>query len=133
MQNQRLEWLRDKMDKLFIAQDRLEAKGKDFNSSIQGGREYRNPRICEKLIEAFNIKEYGTNFTKEFYDPYGWKKRPDSFYQSSMYRRLHERREREKLADQSSHHKNDSQSQSHSYSHNRHHHNRSSYHSSSRH
>lgn len=135
MQDQRLEWLRDKMDRLFQIQERLESRGKDFNSSIQGGREYRNPRICEKLIEAFNIKEYGTNLPKEVYDPYGWKKTPDSFYQSSMYRRLHDRREREKQAAESSppsshRRKESSSSSSHSKSDNHHHHHRHRHHNS---
>lgn len=62
MQDFRLELLRSKMDELFKQKDNLELKGKNINNGIQGGREYRNPRINEKLIELCNIKQYGTNF-----------------------------------------------------------------------
>lgn len=66
---QRLEWLKPKMDALFEHKARQEARGKDFNAVIQGGREYKNPRICDKLIEACNIKQYGSNFPKDKFDP----------------------------------------------------------------
>lgn len=59
---QRQEWLKPRMDQLFQFKARVEASGRDFNSTIQGGREYRNPRICEKLIETCRIDQYGTNF-----------------------------------------------------------------------
>lgn len=98
MQDQRLEWLRPKIDKLFELKTTKEAQGKDFNSSIQSGREYRNPRICEKLIEVFNIKEYGTNFSKDRFDPEYWTKKQDAHYDSSRFRRLVEQREREKIS-----------------------------------
>lgn len=77
MQDHRLELLKVKMDRLFDVQAIWEAQGKDFNASIQGGREYRNPRICEKLIEAFRIEQYGTNFSKEdiVQSPHGSKRR----------------------------------------------------------
>lgn len=84
------------MDKLFEFKALHESKNRDFNSSIQGGREYRNPRICEKLIESCKIKQYGTNFPREQFDPDGWKQKPDAFYDSRMYRRLVDQREREK-------------------------------------
>lgn len=97
MQDQRLEWLKPKMDSLFESKAKQEAKGKDFNTSIQSGREYRNPRIGEKLIEVYNIKEYGTNFDKSIFDPDYWKKnQPESYYDSSKYRRFVEKRERER-------------------------------------
>lgn len=66
MQDQRLEWLRTKMDSLFEFKAKLEAQGKNFNSYLQGGREFRNPRICERIIEGFNLHQYGTNLS-----PYG--------------------------------------------------------------
>lgn len=96
MQDQRLEWLKPKMDMLFQVKARNESQGKDWNKQIQSGREYRNPRICERLIEKYHIKEYGTNFSRDQFDPEGWKQRPDAFYDSRMYRRQLERREREK-------------------------------------
>lgn len=110
MQDQRLEWLKPKMDSLFEMKTKLEASGRNFNTSIQAGREYRNPRICEKLIETCDIKQYGTNFSPEQFDPDSWKNKPDAFYDSRMYRRRLERREREK------HH-----SHSHSHIHHNHH------------
>lgn len=96
MQDQRLEWLKPKMDSLFELKASLEAQGKDLNTTIQKGREYRNPRICEKLVEAFDIRQYGSNFSRDQFDPNGWDRKPDSFYGSRMYRKMVERREREK-------------------------------------
>lgn len=61
---------------------------------IQSGREYRNPRICEKLIERFNIKQYGSNLTKDKFDPEGHNS--DVYYDSKMFRRIKERRDGEK-------------------------------------
>lgn len=59
---------------LFEAKLKLEEKGKNvnMNASIQGGREYRNPRICEKLIDAYEIKEYGTNLLPDQFNPKDW-------------------------------------------------------------
>lgn len=65
MQDQRLELLRPKMDTLFAKARALEARGRDINKEIQKGREYRNPRIGEKLIEMYNIDQYGSNFPKD--------------------------------------------------------------------
>jgi hypothetical protein len=113
MQDQRLEWLKTKMDDLFAKKALLEADGKDFNTGIQNGREYRNPRICEKLIEAFDIKQYGTNLPKHIFDPDGWKKQPDAFYGSKMYHEMKERRDDSKSHD----HRH-----RHSHSHHHHHH-----------
>lgn len=67
MQDQRLELLRPKMDTLFAKAKALEAKGRDINKEIQKGKEYRNPRIGEKLIEMLNIDQYGSNFKKDKY------------------------------------------------------------------
>jgi hypothetical protein len=90
MQDQRLEWLKTKMDDLFAKKARFESEGKDFNTGIQRGREYRNPRICEKLIEAFDIKQYGTNLPANIFDPDAWQK--NDFYDSKKYSELAERR-----------------------------------------
>lgn len=87
MQDQRLELLKPTMDRLFRLKKSYEADGKDFNTSIQSGREFRNPRIAEKLIETLRIQQYGTNLPKELYDPEGWKQKPEAFYDSRMYRR----------------------------------------------
>lgn len=99
MQDQRLEWLKPKMDYLFEMKKRLETDGKNFNTSIQSLREYRNPRICEKLIEAYNIKQNGTNFSKEVFDPDAWRNKPEAFYESRTYRKLSEKRDIERKQD----------------------------------
>lgn len=77
MQDHRLELLKVKMDRLFDFQAKWESQGKDFNLSIQGGREYRNPRICEKLIQAHGIEQYGSNFRlkEDIHNPHGSSKR----------------------------------------------------------
>lgn len=94
MEDQRLEWLRPKIDYLFEKKEALKMRNQDFNAYIQAGREYRNPRICEKLIEQFNINQYDTNLPKDQYDPNRWKKEPDAYYDSRMYRREADRRDR---------------------------------------
>lgn len=86
------------MDQLFSLKAKKEARGEDLNSGIQSKREYRNPRICEKLIESCNIKQYGSNLPKNQFDPDGWKQKPESFYDSRMYRQLADQREREKIS-----------------------------------
>ena len=75
MQDQHLEWLKPQMDMLFDAKLALEKRGKDINASIQGGKEYRNPRIGERLIERYDIKEYGTNLPQDYFDPDRWSSR----------------------------------------------------------
>lgn len=65
MQDLRLEFLRPKMDAMFARKEIFESRTKsNFNSAIKAGREFRNPSICEKLIEKFQIKQYGTNLEK---------------------------------------------------------------------
>lgn len=54
------EIFRKKMDKLFEAKKNL--RGSSISDKIEQGREYRNPRIVEKLIENLKIKQYGSNF-----------------------------------------------------------------------
>lgn len=49
------------MDYLFKTKANYERKGTDFNTIIQKGHEFRNPRICEKLIEKFDIDQWGSN------------------------------------------------------------------------
>lgn len=92
MQDMRLEWLKPKMDRLFELKAKHELRGRDFNTSIQGGHEYRNPRICEKLIENFAIKQYGSNFAKDQFNPDSWSQKPEAFYDSRHYRLLAGRR-----------------------------------------
>lgn len=95
MQDQR-QWLNTKMDGLFDYKARQKAKGKDLNTSIQSGREFRNPRICEKLIELYNIRQYGSNISRDQFDPDAWDKKPEAFYDSRMYREIDRKRDREK-------------------------------------
>ena len=115
MQNQRLEWLKTKMDVLFASKARFEAEGKDFNSDIQKGREYRNPRICEKLIETLGIKQYGTNLSSDIFDPDGWENKPEAYYDSRMYSKMVDRRENPEKYDDHHHHRNSHHQTHHSH------------------
>lgn len=94
----RKEWLKSKMDDLFEMKNILKQRGKDINMSIQAGREYRNPRIGEKLIEMHGIKQHGTNLPKEHHDPDRWNQKPDAFYDSVRYELLRKEREAQKSA-----------------------------------
>uniref|UniRef100_A0A6G1S867 SAP30-binding protein n=1 Tax=Aceria tosichella TaxID=561515 RepID=A0A6G1S867_9ACAR len=114
MQDQRLEWLKTKMDDLFARKAKFDSEGKDFNKGIQMGREYRNPRICEKLIEVFDIKQYGTNLPNDVFDPDVWQQKPKAYYNSSMYREWVDRREKER---ERSHHHHSHHHRSHHHSH----------------
>lgn len=65
MQDMRLEFLRPKMDTLFANKEAFESRtNMDYNSAIKAGREFRNPSICEKLIERFKIQQYGSNLER---------------------------------------------------------------------
>ena len=42
--------------------DRVKASGRRFNQSLRGNREFSNPYILNKVVESFDIKQYGSNF-----------------------------------------------------------------------
>lgn len=54
------------------------AAGVDLNLMIQKRRDFKNPSMYEKLIEAFDVDELGSNFKKSVFDPHGFSK--DCFY-----------------------------------------------------
>jgi hypothetical protein len=37
--------------------------------SIRSNKEFGNPYILNKVVEHFNIDQFGTNFPKEVFDP----------------------------------------------------------------
>lgn len=77
--------MREKMDEFYKVKERIrEEKNQDLNYFIQKGKEFRNPSIYEKLIESCEIDEFGTNYSKDYYDPEGWSK--ESYYDSSLYK-----------------------------------------------
>ena len=42
--------------------ERMEKYGYSINDDIERKKKFRNPSIYEKLIEAYGIDEYGSNF-----------------------------------------------------------------------
>lgn len=91
MQNaQRLESLRVNMDKLFD-----NPASKSHFAYIHNLREYKNPRIIGKLIQTFNINQYGSNYPKQVYDPHSWEKKQKSCF-DSMNKEMAEQKERER-------------------------------------
>ncbi|XP_036614307.1 SAP30-binding protein-like [Trichosurus vulpecula] len=69
--------LQDKIQKLY---DWKIKEGMDMNYIIQSKKEFKNPRIYEKLIQYCSIDEIGSNHPKELFDPYGWSE--DSYYEA---------------------------------------------------
>lgn len=60
---------------------RKETKDEDIKYEIQKRKDFRNPSIYEKLIDHLTIKECGTNFPADVFDP-------DDFSPESYYDRL---------------------------------------------
>ena len=58
-------------------------QGYSFIESIANNKKFRNPSIYEKLIEATGLKDSGTNFTKDVFDP-------DAFGEDCYYDKLRE-------------------------------------------
>lgn len=44
-------------------------RGIQFNERLQANQSFRNPHIYDKLVEFLGLDEFGTNFTKSWYDP----------------------------------------------------------------
>ena len=53
--------------------------GIDYNRAIQRKKDFKNPSIYEKLIEISGISEFGTNYSRDIYDPLLWG--PESNYE----------------------------------------------------
>ena len=56
-----------------------ETQALDMKHEIQKRKDFRNPSIYEKLIDHCNIKEFGSNFPSEVFDPDGFA--PSSYYE----------------------------------------------------
>ncbi|XP_033752325.1 SAP30-binding protein-like [Pecten maximus] len=67
--------LQDKIAKLY---EKMRRDGLNMVASIERRKDFRNPSICEKLIEYCGIDEKGTNYPPEIFDPHRWGK--ESFY-----------------------------------------------------
>jgi len=52
--------------------------GTNINREYRRKKEFKNPNILEKLVEYYNIKETGSNYPPEKFDPFKWK--PSSNY-----------------------------------------------------
>ncbi|KAG7389596.1 SAP30-binding protein [Phytophthora pseudosyringae] len=46
-------------------------RGQDFQTTLQGKKEVRNPYILEKVVEYFGIDELQSNFSPDVFDPHG--------------------------------------------------------------
>uniref|UniRef100_A0A1B6DMQ4 SAP30-binding protein n=1 Tax=Clastoptera arizonana TaxID=38151 RepID=A0A1B6DMQ4_9HEMI len=91
--------LQDKISRYY---DKMVTSGLDMNYIIQQRKDFRNPSIYEKLIQFCSIKEFGTNYSPEIYDPLRWGK--ESYYEelakvqkTEMDRREKERKEKTKV------------------------------------
>lgn len=64
----------------FILQERithflqLRASGHRLNAHLQHNKSFRNPRIYTRLVEFTEVEEFGSNFDKVDFDPYGFPK-----------------------------------------------------------
>ncbi|KAI8064337.1 HCNGP-like protein-domain-containing protein [Gilbertella persicaria] len=52
----------------------LRASGHRLNDHLQHNKAFRNPRIYAKLVEFTEVDEFGSNFDKQEFDPYGFPK-----------------------------------------------------------
>ncbi|PVU98717.1 hypothetical protein BB559_001323 [Furculomyces boomerangus] len=63
----------------------LKKQGYHFNEQLQRNKNFRNPNIYTKFLEHLDIKETGTNFPKDIFDP-------DRFPDNIYYDKLNEQR-----------------------------------------
>ncbi|KAI8879482.1 HCNGP-domain-containing protein [Backusella circina FSU 941] len=52
----------------------LRRSGQRLNDHLSRNKSFRNPRIYTKLVEFTEVDEFGSNFEKEDFDPYGFPK-----------------------------------------------------------
>eukprot|EP01080_Neovahlkampfia_damariscottae_P003497 gene3497-6145_t len=43
--------------------------GLNFNENLKKQKEFSNPKILENIIQHFEIEQYGSNYSKEVYNP----------------------------------------------------------------
>lgn len=70
--------VQDKLERLKYTK---ESQGRDLKYEIQKRKDFRNPSIYEKLIDHCHIREFGSNFPVDVFDP-------DAFESSSYYEEL---------------------------------------------
>lgn len=58
----RTEWLRSVVDNLFALLEK--SRGRDLSAVFQSSRDYRNPAIYEKIVDIYEIDQYGTHFDR---------------------------------------------------------------------
>jgi HCNGP-like protein len=46
-------------------------KGMYISTSLRSDRRYKNPDFLQKMVDHFEIAEWGSNFDKEKWDPHG--------------------------------------------------------------
>jgi len=83
--------LQSKFNKLH--EDKLRGKV-NMNEYIQNRKMFRNPSIYEKLIQYCNIKEFGTNYPPEVFDPYGWPESSNYLNLAKLQKEEMDRREK---------------------------------------
>lgn len=55
--------------------------GISFNAKLASSTSFNNPRMMSKLIDYFELNEYGSGFEKQFYDPNGF---PEEAYYDAI-------------------------------------------------
>jgi len=85
--------LQSKFNKL--NEDKMKGKV-NMNEYIQNRKMFRNPSIYEKLIQFCGIKEFGTNYPPEVYDPYEWPESSNYLNLAKLQKEEMERREKAK-------------------------------------
>src|SRR5690606_32403877 len=59
-------------------------EGLNLNEDLKKQKQFSNPEILEKIVEAFDIKQYGTQYSNEIWDPYNL---PEEDYYDKIYER----------------------------------------------
>ncbi|KAI9590901.1 HCNGP-like protein-domain-containing protein [Syncephalis fuscata] len=66
-----------------------------FNDRLLGSQAFRNPQLYAKLVEFFELDEFGSNLPKEIYDPHGF---PASGYAETIVKEQQRKAEERALA-----------------------------------
>ncbi|KAJ1470832.1 hypothetical protein T484DRAFT_1846298 [Baffinella frigidus] len=65
------------------------SKGKRVNADLYDKKEFHNPGVLEELVNKYNIKETGSNYPKELFDPAVYADRlPQLFYDNLRRQQL---------------------------------------------
>ena len=80
----------------------MESNNININQIIQQRKEFRNINIYDKLIQFCDIKQYGTNYPPDIYDPLQWGN--ESYYEelarlqkNEMLKRQKDRKDTDKI------------------------------------